>query len=189
MGYTQILTLDIAGNPFAWLDPEEALRYYATGKVAWEIGDAEKVFRGGISKAGLRSEIRAKPIIAIAGSEIMARMAREVFPLGERDNQLLFRRDQHICAYCGERFAKHLLTRDHVVPRVDGGKDRWENCVTACADCNSRKGRKAVADFRPLLYVPYAPCRFEHFILSGRNMVADQMDYLAAKLPAHSRLV
>lgn len=40
----------------------------------------------------------------------------------------------------------------------------------------------------PLLYVPYTPCRAETFILSGRNILADQMDYLAARLPVPSRL-
>ena len=189
MTYSQILTLDIAGNPFAWLDPEDALHYYANGKVAWDLGDAERVFRGGVSNAGIRSEIRARSIIAIAGSGIMARMMRERIPLGERDNDLLFRRDRYICAYCGERHPKHLLTRDHVVPTSKDGEDRWENCVTACQTCNWGKGARDVDDFRPLIYVPYAPCRFEFFILSGRSIIADQMDYLAAKLPAHSRLL
>lgn len=40
----------------------------------------------------------------------------------------------------------------------------------------------------PLLSVPYEPCRFEHFILTGRRSLADQMAYLAALLPAHSRV-
>jgi hypothetical protein len=40
----------------------------------------------------------------------------------------------------------------------------------------------------PLLYLPYSPCRYEHFILSGRNILVDQMDYLAAMLPPHSRM-
>lgn len=38
-----------------------------------------------------------------------------------------------------------------------------------------------------LIYVPYVPCRHEHFLLSGRKILADQMDYLAPSLPAHSR--
>jgi hypothetical protein len=63
------------------------------------------------------------------------------------------------------------------------------NCVTACKACNQAKGARFVHDFRPLLYVPYAPCRFEHFILSGRHVLADQHDYLSAKLPKHSRLL
>ena len=32
------------------------------------------------------------------------------------------------------------ITYDHVVPRALGGKTTWENIVTACIDCNQRKG-------------------------------------------------
>jgi hypothetical protein len=46
---TQILALDIAGNPFDWIAPEDAILYYALGKVAWELGGREFVFRGGYS--------------------------------------------------------------------------------------------------------------------------------------------
>lgn len=185
--FSHVLALDIAGNPFAWLEPHEAVRYYATGKVAWDVGDALLVWHGGFSKAGLRSIIRTRPVIAIAGSEIMARLLRETLPLGDQ-NEMLFKRDRYTCAYCGGTFPKRLLTRDHIVATSKGGLDRWENCVTSCGPCNSAKGAKDLSEFRPLMYVPYAPCRFEHFILSGRNIVADQMDYLAARLPRHSRV-
>lgn len=46
-------------------------------------------------------------------------------------------RDRHRCQYCGSR--SHL-TIDHVVPRSRGGDSTWENIVTSCAPCNSRKG-------------------------------------------------
>ncbi len=50
----------------------------------------------------------------------------------------IFRRDNHTCQYCG---AKNVpLTIDHIVPKVDGGKDSWENLVTACIQCNNKKG-------------------------------------------------
>ena len=39
-----------------------------------------------------------------------------------------------------------------------------------------------------LLYVPYTPNRHEHFILQNRNILADQMEYLMASVPSHSRL-
>jgi hypothetical protein len=183
-----ILALDIAGNPFDWIPAQDAVHYYATGKVAWELGDHDFVFRGGYSKHGVQSRILVKPIIAVAGSEIMARMLRNVMPLGDQ-NDLLFKRDRYTCAYCGECFPRHLLSRDHILPKALGGKDHWMNCVTACRECNQKKGAKLVHEFRPLIYVPYVPCRFEHFILSGRNVLADQHDYLAAKLPRHSRLL
>ena len=185
---THILALDIAGNPFDWISAQEAIHYYATDKIAWELGERNFIFRGGYSKSGVQSRITVKPIIAVAGSEIMVRKLRAELPLGD-NNELLFKRDRHICAYCGGHFSKHHLSRDHILPRVRGGRDNWMNCVTACKKCNQEKGCKLVHDFRPLIYVPYAPCRFEHFILSGRNVLADQHEYLAAKLPRHSRLL
>lgn len=183
-----ILALDIAGNPFDWIPPEDAVLYYASGKVAWELGEFNLVFRGGFSRAGIQSKITVKPIIAIAGSQIMARMLRTELPLSNQ-NHLLFKRDRHTCAYCGNRFSPKDLSRDHIVPQSRGGKDTWMNCVTACRVCNHEKGDKPVEHFRPLLYVPYAPCRAEHYLLSGRNVLADQHDYLAAQLPKHSRLL
>ncbi len=183
-----ILALDIAGNPIEWIPGEDAVLYYATGKVAWELGAQNMVFRGGYSRSGVQSKITVKPIIAIAGSEIMARLLHNELPLGNQ-NHLLFKRDRYTCAYCGNRFAPKHLSRDHILARARGGKDSWMNCVTACRACNQEKGHKLVECFRPLLYVPYVPCRAEHYLLSGRNILADQHDYLAAQLPRHSRLL
>jgi hypothetical protein len=183
---THILALDIAGNPFDWILAQEAVLYYAMGKVAWELGKRELVFRGGYSRQGVQSRIIVKPIIAIAGSEIMARMLRRELPLGNQ-NHLLFKRDRYTCAYCGDRFAHKDLSRDHILAQSRGGKDTWMNCVTACKHCNLEKKDLPVEKFRPLLYVPYVPCRAEHYLLSGRNVLADQHDYLAARLPRHSR--
>ena len=65
----QILALDIAGNPFDWISAQDAIHYYATDKVAWELGDREFLFRGGVSNAGILSTLTVKPIIAICGSD------------------------------------------------------------------------------------------------------------------------
>lgn len=184
----QILATDIAGNPFEWISAADAALYYANGKVAWDAGEREFLFRGGYSRSGRQSLIAVKPVIAIAGSAVMARMLRHEIPLG-RDNRPLFLRDRMTCCYCAQRFRYSELTREHIIPRCKGGEDRWSNCATACRSCNQAKGSLDVAQFRDLVYVPYVPCRFEHFILSGRNVLADQHSYLAAKLPAHSRLL
>jgi 5-methylcytosine-specific restriction protein A len=45
-----------------------------------------------------------------------------------------------ICYHCGERFAKELLTMDHVVPIARGGKSTKKNCVVSCKECNTKKG-------------------------------------------------
>src|SRR5688572_3365198 len=138
---THILALDIAGNPLDWIPPQDAVLYYATGKAAWELGERELLFRGGYSRLGIQSRIAGKPIIAVAGSEMMARMLRKELPLGNQ-NHLLFRRDRHTCAYCGNQFPHKELSRDHIMPQSRGGRDAWMNCVTACLDCNQEKGDK-----------------------------------------------
>lgn len=185
---TQILVLDIAGNPTEWMSPADAALYYAAGKVSWDLGEETIVLRGGHDRHGRQSRLTIRPVIAIAGSGMMTANLRHELPLGGH-NYLLFGRDRHTCAYCGGVFRHADLSRDHVLPRSRGGPDSWTNCVTACKPCNHAKGSRLVESFRPLLYVPYAPCRNEHFILQGRRILADQMEYLCAKLPAHSRLL
>lgn len=65
----------------------------------------------------------------------------------------LFLRDLYICQYCGETHRESELTNDHVIPRVAGGKTTWENCVTACKACNSKKGHKLQKPMR----MPFKP--------------------------------
>ena len=51
--------------------------------------------------------------------------------------QNIFKRDAHQCQYCGTH---EDLTLDHVMPKSRGGKSSWDNLVTACKSCNSKKG-------------------------------------------------
>jgi len=48
-------------------------------------------------------------------------------------------RDECKCQYCG---SNRELTVDHIIPVSRGGKSSFENCVTACINCNSKKGNK-----------------------------------------------
>lgn len=188
MMMNNILALDIGGTPRKWITPEQAVSYYVTGKVVWELGEDELVFHGGISRlTGNQSIVITKPIIALSGSEApVGAFTKEVISL--RDNTLLFRRDQFICAYCGNEFTPSRLTRDHIIPRSKGGSNKWTNVVTSCKACNVEKDNRTPEQAHmPLLYVPYVPCRWEQFILQNRNILADQMEYLRAKLPKHSR--
>jgi 5-methylcytosine-specific restriction endonuclease McrA len=54
----------------------------------------------------------------------------------------IFARDRWICQYCGSKAGTEDLTRDHVLPRAQGGKSCWENVVTACRGCNSKKANR-----------------------------------------------
>ena len=85
-------------------------------------------------------------------------------------------------------FDEFHLTIEHIIPVSRGGKHAWMNVVTACRGCNHRKGNRTPEEARmPLLYVPYAVCRNEGFIISNRNILADQMEFLASTLPRYSR--
>lgn len=54
----------------------------------------------------------------------------------------VFLRDRFTCQYCGDRFAAHDLTFDHVVPRSKGGRTVWSNVVASCSSCNLLKGNR-----------------------------------------------
>ena len=91
--------------------------------------------------------------------------------------------------YCGGRFRKRDLTRDHVRPISKGGSDAWANVVAACKRCNNFKGGRLPEDAgMQLLAVPFVPTYAEYIYLKGRRVLADQMEFLKAHFPRDSRL-
>ncbi|HKJ66663.1 MAG TPA: HNH endonuclease [bacterium] len=74
----------------------------------------------------LPTVVRVKRYISYRGYEIVL----------SRKN--IMRRDGFRCQYCGKKEVQ--LTLDHVIPKRHGGKDTWENLVTACVRCNNVKG-------------------------------------------------
>jgi len=56
--------------------------------------------------------------------------------------QNVFERDNHTCQYCRKKFDRKELNLDHVVPRERGGETSWENIVTSCIKCNSKKANR-----------------------------------------------
>ena len=192
---SRILKLDSHGQPSCWLSQQEAVMYHAKNMVSWQLGEGEGdvTYRGGDNRVtGLQSIISTAPIIAVRGEAAASKRANKPPSL---TNPALFRRDRHICAYCGKHFSEQRLTRDHVVPRnprdphAKKGPDIWTNVVTACEACNHHKDNMSLEEARmTLLYVPYAPNLAEALILEGRNILACQMSYLATFLPKHSRV-
>lgn len=185
--HSTVLQLDIQGTPQAWISLEQAALHYATGCVAWEEGAAPlATLRGGWNVGlGRQSLISVAPIVAVRGHARLNLF--DVVP-GVTKAKLL-RRDRHTCAYCGEVFAESHLQAEHIVPDSRGGPYAWMNLVAACADCNGRKGSRTPEEAgMPLVYLPYVPTRFESFLLEGRRIRADVHEWLAARLPRHSRL-
>ena len=182
-----VLQLDINGVPQDWITLEQAATHYATDSVAWFDGTGPlATLRGGFNvPLGRQSLIEVHPIIALRGAACI-----NLFdvPPGVTAAKL-FRRDRHLCAYCGETVREADLQMEHIVPASRGGRVSWMNLVAACGPCNARKANRTPEEARmPLLYLPYVPSRFESFLLEGRRIRGDVHAWLAARLPKGSRL-
>ena len=104
-------------------------------------------------------------------------------------NKALFRRDQNLCLYCGVRFPNYQLSRDHVSPVSKGGQDIWANVVTACKRCNNHKASRTPEEAgMQLVAIPFTPTHAEYIYLQGRQILADQMEFLLAHFPRTSVL-
>lgn len=186
----QILRTDSSGLPLEWIDFREVVRLHCLGLVTYAWGDTLFRLRGGINaRTQQRSAIEVSSIVATRGHRHALRKLRSDYvpPL---NNTALFRRDDHICLYCGERFPARRLSRDHVRPLSKGGRDHWSNVVTACVRCNGQKaGRTPEQAGMELLAIPFVPTHAEYVFLQGRNVLADQMAFLRAHFPRTSPLL
>ncbi|APZ43562.1 HNH endonuclease [Acidihalobacter ferrooxydans] len=181
-----VLRADAAGMPLEWIDYQHAARLHHAGQVAYTCGSRLYTLHGGINAlTGRRTRIDINSIIATYGTR-----RRGLFdytpPL---NNTALFRRDGHLCMYCGERFHARDLSRDHIRPVSQGGADEWSNVITACKRCNHHKaGRTPEQAGMELLAVPFKPTHAEYVYLQGRRVLSDQMDFLRAHFPRTSPL-
>jgi 5-methylcytosine-specific restriction endonuclease McrA len=185
----QILRTDAAGMPLEWIDYREAVKLHFLGMIAYTCGRTLFSIRGGVNaRSRRRSVIDLNSIVATHGSNRGSPRLREGYtpPL---NNRTLFQRDGHLCLYCGGRFHRRDLSRDHVTPISQAGVDNWNNVVTACVRCNSHKaGRTPEQADMELLAIPFTPTHAEYVYLQGRNVLVDQMEFLRAHFPRSSPL-
>ncbi len=76
-------------------------------------------------------------------------------------------RDRDTCQYCGVQPGRANLTVDHVVPRSQGGQTVWENVVTACRECNHKKGGRTPEQANMELKVKPRQPQYVAFALLG----------------------
>lgn len=185
--FPPVLVVDLAGRPVHWAHWQEAVRHYVLEQIAWTVGDPASVVRGGIQASGRQSRLHLHPVIALHGAD-WSLFEDYTPPLS---NPALFARDRYHCLYCGSDLSgrRSLATRDHVIPTSRGGRNQWTNVVTACRACNSRKDDRTPdeAGLR-LLAIPYTPNYAEHLILANRRILADQMAFLAKRVPRERRM-
>jgi 5-methylcytosine-specific restriction endonuclease McrA len=90
--------------------------------------------------------------------------------------RVVLARDGHRCQYCGS--TRHL-TLDHVIPRSRGGATSWDNVVTSCSPCNTRKGDRLPAEIDMVPRMRPRPPRLTDFLTASPNAVPDGwMPYL-----------
>lgn len=89
----------------------------------------------------------------------LIKMVRQIFkskvPYAKRN---VFIRDNYKCGYCRVDIPERECTVDHIIPRAQGGKSTWENCITSCYKCNNKKEDKTPRQARmPLRMKAYQP--------------------------------
>jgi 5-methylcytosine-specific restriction endonuclease McrA len=90
-----------------------------------------------VSGRSFHSETSVFPVPTVIKLSYYVRVPRA--GVRKVSRRAILARDNHTCQYCGS--VSHL-TIDHIVPRSRGGDSSWENIVTSCAPCNSRKGNR-----------------------------------------------
>jgi 5-methylcytosine-specific restriction endonuclease McrA len=98
----------------------------------------------------------------------------------------LFIRDDHTCQYCNKKLSINQLTYDHVIPKSkwthpEQSATSWTNIVTACYDCNRKKGNKNIDQINMNLRVkPFVPSKtykylhVTHHLLTIRNNIPEE---------------
>ena len=184
----EVLRTDVSGMPLEWIDYRDAVRLHFMGQIAYACGQSLFLLRGGVNaRSGRRTTVEVNSIVATLGhSHNPGNLMSYLPPLNK---ETLFRRDGHLCMYCGQRFPSSQLSRDHVTPLSRGGRDAWNNVVTACRRCNNMKAWRTPEQARlQLIAIPFTPSYAEYIYLKGRRVLADQMEYLRAHFPRSSPL-
>lgn len=185
----RILRTDVSGMPIEWVGFEDAVKLDCLEQILYPMGSPLHIVRGGINaKTGRQSTLEVHSIICTLGYS-RAHLKRHPSYTPPLNNKALFRRDANVCLYCGTQFQPMELSRDHIQPLSRGGSDVWQNVVTACKRCNHRKGGCTLEESGlQLLAVPFVPTHAEYIYLSGRRILADQMEFLLAHFPRNSPL-
>jgi 5-methylcytosine-specific restriction endonuclease McrA len=108
--------------------------------VTWQIG-IHLVYTKKVDVLESYDEIVSSPSVAFqVPSVVRLHKAISAFKKGVKFSRInVMTRDRWTCQYCGVKLPMSQLNYDHVVPRAQGGRTVWENIVTSCIECNSKK--------------------------------------------------
>jgi hypothetical protein len=115
---------------------------------------------------GTRGKLWNVPAVVITKKYVKRKWGKAPYT-----KQGVFIRDKYKCQYCGTKDSYTELQIEHVIPRCQGGKTTWNNCVASCRRCNQKKGNMTPkqADMK-LLKFPRQPDEID--IVMGRAAIA-----------------
>jgi len=121
-----------------WADKVEVLEYYSDRFIRWVGG-----------KMAMPSVIR----FVDAGVHKQHVVRHPKF-----NKYNIWLRDGKKCAYCTKPVSLKEFTKDHVIPRKQGGETRWKNIVACCDPCNGKKRDRTPEEAGMTLHVqPHRP--------------------------------
>lgn len=165
------LALNASYEPLMIVPARRAIRLVLEDKAEVLEEDAQRAFRSVRARHPFPVVIRLARYV-----HVPRRFRRQV------TNTFLFARDDYACQYCGRRKRelrdRECLTRDHVIPISRGGRNTWENVVTACSTCNHRKGNRLPREAGLRLAVRPAEPNHVRLVWAVRRVTPVQAKYV-----------
>jgi len=165
------LALNASYEPLTMVPLRRALRLVIDGKAEIVEADLAEPIRS--ARLSL-----SKPVVIrlVKFVHVPRRFRRQV------TNTFLFARDSYRCQFCHrhqyELKPRECLTRDHLIPVSRGGTNEWENVVTACSSCNTRKGNHLPEECGMHPMQPPIEPHFVHLAWAVRRLTAIQQKYI-----------
>jgi 5-methylcytosine-specific restriction endonuclease McrA len=157
------LVLNASYLPLAVCSSKRALCLYFLNKVD-VLMSHDKFIYSPSTRIKVPSVVKLKTYVSYNSLEVVL----------NRKNLLL--RDNSCCQYCG---SKSNLTVDHIIPKLKGGSDTWENLIVACSPCNAKKGSRTLKEANmKLMKQPKKTNRFMYFNQFVKNKNVGWKDYL-----------
>lgn len=162
--HKQCLLLNADYSPLSIISWQKAIvwsiRFQHNSKYGIEIIDFYKNdYINGVDKK--------YPIPAVAKTHRYLRINGQTVKFSRKN---MYIRDDYTCQYCGIRHDISKLTYDHVIPKSKWTDEKssptcWTNIVTACVNCNRKKGDKTPKQANmPIKNLPIAPVKNSKFL-------------------------
>ena len=116
------------------VEAEGDMKYQTHDLGSWLESSSDRMAEGVIRS--VRFAMRIPKVIVLA---LYDKLPSKEVKLSRHN---VFLRDHYTCQYCCQQFSEGDLNLDHVLPRDKGGKTRWDNIVTSCIKCNTRKANR-----------------------------------------------